>query len=90
MQQGNSHAAFDVDEQSYLKYVAAARGAAGSALPVFLGLADEDGYGRPGRIASVDEPMDRYAPALAANGFRSAWLDTTATTSIDNWPMRWR
>lgn len=58
MSANQMYAAFDVDEQSYLKYVAAARGAAGSALPVFLGLADEDGYTRPGRIASVDNRLD--------------------------------
>lgn len=49
------YAAFDVDEQSYLKVV---NGAQGQALPVHLGLADDDGYSLEGRLASVDNRLD--------------------------------
>lgn len=49
------YAAFDVDEQSYLKVV---NGAKGQALPVHLGLADDDGYSLEGRLASVDNRLD--------------------------------
>lgn len=53
------YASFDVDEQSFLKFVNPGL-AAGSAsrAPVFLGLANEDGYPREGRLASVDNRMD--------------------------------
>jgi multidrug efflux system membrane fusion protein len=49
------YAAFDVDEQSYLKVVS---GSKGSALPIHLGLADDDGYAREGRLSSVDNRLD--------------------------------
>ncbi|PKO32190.1 MAG: efflux transporter periplasmic adaptor subunit [Betaproteobacteria bacterium HGW-Betaproteobacteria-7] len=49
------YAAFDVDEQSYLKVV---NGAQGQALPVDVGLADEDGYSLQGRLSSVDNRLD--------------------------------
>lgn len=49
------YAAFDVDEQSYLKVV---DGTQGKALPIRLGLADEDGYSRTGRLSSVDNRLD--------------------------------
>ena len=49
------YAAFDVDEQSYLKVVNAAKG---QSLPVQLGLADDDGYSLEGRLASVDNRLD--------------------------------
>src|SRR5690606_13994177 len=48
------YACFDVDEQSFLKFVIPARSADTAAhTPVFLGLATEDGYPREGRLASV-------------------------------------
>jgi len=52
------YAAFDVDEQSFLKYVNPARTAKGTALPVSLGLANETGYSHEGTISSVDNRLD--------------------------------
>lgn len=50
------YAAFDVDEQTYLRSIAATRG--GKAAPVFLGLTGEEGYPREGRVSSVDNRLD--------------------------------
>lgn len=52
------YAAFDVDEQTFLRYVNPARTAKGTALPVGLGLANEDGYPLEGQIHSVDNRLD--------------------------------
>ncbi|WP_079435789.1 efflux RND transporter periplasmic adaptor subunit [Zoogloea sp. LCSB751] len=52
------YAAFDVDEQTFLKSVNPARDAKGTALPVHLGLADQDGHPFEGRIHSVDNRLD--------------------------------
>lgn len=52
------YASFDVDEQSFLQFVSPARGAQGMQLPVYLGLADERGYPRKGRLESVDNRLD--------------------------------
>jgi multidrug efflux system membrane fusion protein len=52
------YAAFDVDEKSFLKYVNPARAAGGEPVAVFLGLADEDGHSRRGRVSSVDNRLD--------------------------------
>ncbi|WP_018410748.1 efflux RND transporter periplasmic adaptor subunit [Methyloversatilis thermotolerans] len=52
------YAAFDVDEQSFLKYVNPAQRTKSEAVPVYLGLADEDGYSRRGGISSVDNRLD--------------------------------
>ena len=52
------YAAFDVDEQTFLKSVNPARTAKGTSLPVHLGLADQDGYSTQGRIHSVDNRLD--------------------------------
>ncbi|KDC17486.1 putative multidrug efflux pump BpeE [Bordetella bronchiseptica E014] len=49
------YASFDVDEQTFLKYVNPARN---GSVPVQLGLANEDGYSREGRVQSVDNRMD--------------------------------
>jgi len=51
------YAAFDVDEQSFLKYVNPAR-SKGTQVPVYLGLANEDAYSREGKIGSVDNRLD--------------------------------
>jgi len=51
------YAAFDVDEQSFLKYVNPAR-ASGAQVPVYLGLANEDAYSRQGKVGSVDNRLD--------------------------------
>jgi multidrug efflux system membrane fusion protein len=52
------YAAFDVDEQSFLKYVNPSRAGKGGSVAVFLGLADEDGYPRQGRLQYVDNRLD--------------------------------
>ncbi|HWU85430.1 MAG TPA: efflux RND transporter periplasmic adaptor subunit [Rhodocyclaceae bacterium] len=66
------YAAFDVDEQTFLKYVNPARVAhdnlgnkagkhaagAGATLPVDMGLADEEGYPHAGVFSSVDNQLD--------------------------------
>jgi membrane fusion protein, multidrug efflux system len=51
------YASFDVDEQSFLKYVNPARTAKGK-VPVYLGLANEEGYSRQGSVSSVDNRID--------------------------------
>ena len=54
------YAAFDVDEQSFLKVVGPATGTAGAApeVPVLLGLADEEDYPRRGAVSYVDNRLD--------------------------------
>ncbi|HEX6734473.1 MAG TPA: efflux RND transporter periplasmic adaptor subunit [Azonexus sp.] len=52
------YAAFDVDEQTFLRHVNPADRTKDHALPVGLGLANEDGYPRDGRIHSVDNRLD--------------------------------
>lgn len=49
------YASFDVDEQTYLKYLSHD---SGGAIPVSLGLANEDGYSRQGTIDSIDNRLD--------------------------------
>lgn len=51
------YASFDVDEQSFLKYVNPSR-AKGAVIPVHMGLANEAGYSRSGTVASVDNRLD--------------------------------
>lgn len=56
------YASFEVDERNFLKYAhrAAAQGASRDALaiPVFLGLADEDGHPHRGSLEFVDNRID--------------------------------
>jgi multidrug efflux system membrane fusion protein len=52
------YAAFDVDEQSFLKYVNPSRADKGGEVPVYLGLANEDGYSRKGKVQYVDNRLD--------------------------------
>jgi len=52
------YASFDVDEQSFLAFVNPQRAAGKTQLPVFLGLANESGHPRQGRLASVDNKLD--------------------------------
>lgn len=51
---------FEIDEQVYLKYLA--NGASGNDgvdhIPVTMGLANEDGYPRKGRVDSIDNQLD--------------------------------
>ena len=63
----NIYAAFDVDEQTFLKYVNPARadkGSNASGLPVYLGLANESGYSYAGTINSVDNRLDPVAGTI--------------------------
>lgn len=50
------YASFDLDEQSFLKFVN--RAGASANAPVFLGLANERDFARKGRLASVDNRLD--------------------------------
>lgn len=51
------YAAFDVDEQSFLKLINPAI-TGDTPIPVLLGLADEDGYSRAGQVSSIDNRLD--------------------------------
>lgn len=50
------YASFDVDEQTYLNYIAMVKD--GQGVPVQLGLANEPGYSRTGIIEHVDNHLD--------------------------------
>lgn len=52
---GPIYAAFNADEQTYLKYVEAARG---HDAPVYLGLMTEDGFPHKGKLAFIDNAVD--------------------------------
>jgi len=52
------YASFDMDEQSFLRFMGRARGAGDKDVPVRLGLEDEQGYPRHGRIAFVDNGLN--------------------------------
>jgi multidrug efflux system membrane fusion protein len=52
------YASFDVDEQTFLRYVNPARNGPSGAVPVELGLANEEGYSRTGFVQSVDNRLD--------------------------------
>ncbi|MGE8617423.1 MAG: efflux RND transporter periplasmic adaptor subunit, partial [Achromobacter spanius] len=52
------YASFDVDEQTFLKYVNPARNGKAGSVPVELGLANEEGYSRTGVVQSVDNRLD--------------------------------
>lgn len=49
------YASFDVDEQTYLRYL---RHESGASVPVSLGLADESDYSRNGTVVSIDNRLD--------------------------------
>ncbi|MFJ3522503.1 efflux RND transporter periplasmic adaptor subunit [Pseudomonas sp. NPDC090203] len=55
------YASFDVDEQTYLRYL---NQASGSAAPVSLGLADEEGYSRKGAVDSIDNQLDTQSGTI--------------------------
>jgi len=55
------YAAFEVDEQTYLHYL---NRRTDVALPVRMGLANEDGYSYKGSIASVDNQLDRQSGTI--------------------------
>jgi multidrug efflux system membrane fusion protein len=52
------YAAFDVDEQTFLKYINPARSGQGSAAPVYLGLVNESDFPRLGHVSSVDNSLN--------------------------------
>jgi membrane fusion protein, multidrug efflux system len=52
------YATFEVDEQAYLKYAGRAPGRGAKQLPVFMGLASEQGFPRKGAIEFVDNRLD--------------------------------
>lgn len=52
---GPIYAAFNADEQTYLKYVSASRG---REAPVYLGLMTEEGFPHKGRLAFIDNAVD--------------------------------
>ncbi|OAM52534.1 efflux transporter periplasmic adaptor subunit [Methylovorus sp. MM2] len=54
----NIYASFDVDEQTYLKFVSHEHASNRAPIQVALGLANEDGYSRQGKISSVDNRLD--------------------------------
>jgi multidrug efflux system membrane fusion protein len=58
------YAAFDVDEQTFLSSINAARTGKGAAAPVFLGLANEAGFPRQGRVSSVDNQLDTSSATI--------------------------
>ncbi|MDH2235481.1 efflux RND transporter periplasmic adaptor subunit [Pigmentiphaga sp. GD03639] len=51
------YAAFDVDEPTYLKMAQASRAGSG-AIPVYLGLANEEGHPRKGTVSFIDNRLD--------------------------------
>ncbi|NWD71746.1 efflux RND transporter periplasmic adaptor subunit [Pseudomonas gingeri] len=55
------YASFDVDEQTYLRYL---NQASGSTAPVSLGLADENGYSRKGAVDSIDNQLDTQSGTI--------------------------
>jgi multidrug efflux system membrane fusion protein len=55
------YASFDVDEQTYLRYL---NQASGSTAPVSLGLADEDAYSRKGAVDSIDNQLDTQSGTI--------------------------
>jgi multidrug efflux system membrane fusion protein len=57
------YAAFEVDEQTYLRYLGRHSGGKG-AVPVSLGLADEIGYSRSGSIDSIDNRLDNQSGTI--------------------------
>lgn len=59
---------FYPDEQNYLRYLAQARRAAKAALPVRVGLVDEQGFPHEGRLKFLDNRVD---PATGTNHMRA-------------------
>lgn len=52
------YASFDVDEQTFLKYINPERSGKGSSAPVYLGLANETDFPRLGKVSSVDNSLN--------------------------------
>lgn len=58
---GPIYAAFNADEQTFLKYAAAQRGEAG---PVYMGLMTEAGFPRKGRLQFLDNAIDPHSGTI--------------------------
>ncbi|HYD71165.1 efflux RND transporter periplasmic adaptor subunit [Azospirillum sp.] len=56
------YAAFDVDEQTYLRHIASVKDAAD--IPVRLGLANEEGHPREGVVEHVDNRLDSVSGTI--------------------------
>jgi len=56
------YASFDVDEQTYLRHIAAMKDA--EAVPVLMGLADEKDYPRKGVVEHVDNRLDTVSGTI--------------------------
>jgi multidrug efflux system membrane fusion protein len=52
------YASFEMDEQAFLEMSGTAASDAGTAVPVSMGLANEPGYPRQGRLAFLDNSLD--------------------------------
>ncbi|MFW1953141.1 efflux RND transporter periplasmic adaptor subunit [Acinetobacter beijerinckii] len=57
------YASFDVDEQTYLKYISNQRNSA--QVPVYLGLANESGFSREGYISSIDNNLNTTSGTIS-------------------------
>ncbi len=57
------YAYFDADEQTYLRF---ARNTSGGPSPVFMGLADEQGYPHEGRLDFLDNQVDAKSGTIRA------------------------
>lgn len=57
------YAYFDADEQTYLRF---SHDVAGGSTPVFMGLADEQGYPHEGRLDFVDNQVDAASGTIRA------------------------
>jgi membrane fusion protein, multidrug efflux system len=55
------YAGFDVDEDTFLRYL---NKGPGSEMPVRLGLANEQGFSRVGKVASIDNQLDSTAGTI--------------------------
>ncbi|MBO9708030.1 MAG: efflux RND transporter periplasmic adaptor subunit [Caulobacter sp.] len=58
------YAGFDADEQSYLRFMNAATRSGDVGLPVQLGLANETGFSRQGRIYSIDNQINKSSGTI--------------------------
>jgi multidrug efflux system membrane fusion protein len=56
------YAAFNADEQTFLKYASAERG---KASPVYMGLMTEDGYPHQGQLKFIDNAMDAKSGTIS-------------------------
>jgi multidrug efflux system membrane fusion protein len=60
------HVYFEADEQSYLRYQQEARGRAGEANPVRVGLAGEPGFPHEGKVDFIDNQVDAGTGTIRA------------------------